>query len=107
LFKNVIRKVASWGSELNTMFVVGATHPGDFTEIREIVPEHFLLVPGVGAQGGTMNDVITYGKGKKNPGLFVNSSRSILYSSKGEDCLVRAREEAIKLNKEFISVYKN
>ena len=107
LFKNVIKKVKNWGSEANTMFVVGATHPGDFTEIRQLVPDHFLLVPGVGAQGGSMQDVITYGKGKKNPGLFVNASRSILYASKGEDCMVKAKEEAIELNKQFIRTYKN
>ena len=78
------------------MFVVGATRPEKLTEIRAICPDHFLLVPGVGAQGGSVEEVAHYGL-NDNCGLLVNSSRSIIYASRGEDFAQRAAEEAAKL----------
>jgi len=101
LYQEVLTKVSTWGTKDNLMFVVGATHSQDFNEVRQIVPDHFLLVPGVGAQGGNMEEVIKYGKGTKNTALFVNASRNILYASQDEDCMEKAREEVIKLNREY------
>jgi orotidine-5'-phosphate decarboxylase len=80
LYQHVLRTVASWGSDRNTMFVVGATRPQMLNDIRTIVPDHFLLVPGVGAQGGSLEDVAKYGM-NRDVGLLVNASRSILYAS--------------------------
>ncbi|HMP30866.1 MAG TPA: orotidine-5'-phosphate decarboxylase, partial [Saprospiraceae bacterium] len=101
LYQEVISKVSSWGNEDNMMFVIGATHPIDFKNVRQILHNHFLLVPGVGAQGGSIKEVVSLGRGTKSIGLFVNASRSILYASNGEDCMVKAREEVLQLNKEF------
>jgi orotidine-5'-phosphate decarboxylase len=106
LYKEVLTKVSAWGTEENMMFVIGATHPQDFSSVRAIIPDHFLLVPGVGAQGGNMKEVVSFGKGTKSIALFVNASRSILYASKGEDCMEKALLEAKELNKEFKLVYK-
>jgi orotidine-5'-phosphate decarboxylase len=75
------------------MYVVGATKADMLAEIRKIVPDHFLLVPGVGAQGGSLEDVVKYGM-NKDCGLLVNASRSILYASNGNDFLEKARAEA-------------
>ncbi|HPH53023.1 MAG TPA: orotidine-5'-phosphate decarboxylase [Bacteroidales bacterium] len=96
LFEKVLRTASTWGSKENTMFVVGATRPEKLTEIRAICPDHFLLVPGVGAQGGSVEEVAHYGL-NDNCGLLVNSSRSIIYASRGEDFAQRAAEEAAKL----------
>jgi orotidine-5'-phosphate decarboxylase len=76
------------------MFVVGATHPETFAEVRRIVPDHFLLVPGVGAQGGDMETVLGYGRNERT-GLLINVSRDILYASDGEDFAEKAREKAL------------
>jgi len=100
LFEEVIDKVNSWGSIENLMYVVGATRGEGFTKIREHAPDHFLLVPGVGAQGGSLQDVCKYGM-NKDCGLLVNSTRGIIYASNGSDFVERAREEAIKLQKEM------
>jgi orotidine-5'-phosphate decarboxylase len=82
------------------MYVVGATRGEEFLSIRKHAPDHFLLVPGVGAQGGSLQEVCKYGL-SPNCGLLVNSSRSIIYASSGEDFADRAREEAKKLQLEM------
>ncbi len=100
LFEQVIDKVNTWGNTENLMYVVGATRGEGFIKIREHAPEHFLLVPGVGAQGGSLEDVCKYGM-NKDCGLLVNSTRGIIYASKGRDFAERTREEALKLQKEM------
>lgn len=96
LFEEVIDKVNTWGSPENLMYVVGATRGEAFVDIRKHAPDHFLLVPGVGAQGGLLEEVCKYGL-NKDCGLLVNSTRGIIYASSGKDFAERAREEAIKL----------
>lgn len=93
LYEHVIRKCASWGTTENMMFVVGATRSSVIGEIRRIIPDHFLLVPGVGAQGGDLAEVCRYGL-NKDVGLLVNASRSIIYASAGSDFAMKAAEEA-------------
>lgn len=100
IFEHVIRKSSSWASAGNLMYVIGATKSSMLSEIREIVPDHFLLVPGVGAQGGSVAEVCRYGM-NKDYGLLINASRSILYASTGKDFALRAREEAMKLVEEM------
>jgi orotidine-5'-phosphate decarboxylase len=99
-FEKVLRRSQVWGSASNLMYVVGATHPDAFKRVREIVPEHFLLVPGVGAQGGDLASICKYGL-NQDCGLLVNSSRGIIYASNGLDFAERAREEAAKLQVEM------
>src|SRR5690606_3508486 len=96
----VISRSAQWAGPDRLMFVVGATHGEAFAEIRRQAPEHFFLVPGVGAQGGDLRTVAKNGMNSQC-GLLVNSSRAILYASGGEDFAVRAREEAKKLQQEM------
>lgn len=100
LFEQVIDKVNTWGTIDNLMYVVGATRGEGFIKIREHAPDHFLLVPGVGAQGGSLQDVCQYGM-NKDCGLLVNSTRGIIYASKGLDFAEKAREEAVKLQQEM------
>lgn len=100
LYKEVLRKVASWGTEDNLMFVVGATKAEAFKEIRQIVPNHFLLVPGVGAQGGSLAEVSKYGM-SQDVGLLINSSRAILYADSTERFAQAARMEAKKVQEEM------
>lgn len=100
LFEQVIDKVNTWGTPDNLMYVVGATRGEGFIKIREHAPDHFLLVPGVGAQGGSLEDVCKFGM-NKDCGLLVNSTRGIIYASKGRDFAERAREEALALQKEM------
>ncbi len=95
-FEKVIEKIKNWGNPNNLMFVVGATQGEYFLKIRQIIPEHFLLVPGVGAQGGSLDEVAKNGMNKQC-GLLVNSSRSIIFASSGEDFADKARAEAKKL----------
>ena len=102
LYKQVLQTASSWGDINNIMFVVGATKAEVLGEIRKIIPEHFLLVPGVGAQGGSLSEVVRYGM-NKDCGLLVNASRSIIYASEDEDFCDRARHEALKLQKEMAS----
>jgi orotidine-5'-phosphate decarboxylase len=90
LYETVLKKVSSWGNDENLMFVVGATKASDFEEIRKIIPNHFLLVPGVGFQGGSLADVSKYGM-TKDCGLLVNASRAIIYASENEDFATEAR----------------
>ena len=100
LYQQVIETSKMWKNSENLMYVVGATKAEYFTEIRKIVPDSFLLVPGVGAQGGSLAVVCKYGM-SKNVGLLINSSRAIIYASNGEDFAVKAREEALKLQQEM------
>lgn len=93
LYEHVLERVASWGTPDNLMFVVGATRASDLENIRSIVPEHFLLVPGVGAQGGNLEEVSKYGLNKE-VGLLVNASRAIIFASDEEDFAERAGEVA-------------
>lgn len=100
LFKHVIQKVASWGTNENLMFVIGATKTAQLKEVRELIPHHFLLVPGVGAQGGSLEEVSKIGM-NADVGLLVNASRQIIFASNGEDFAEKARAEAIKLQAEM------
>jgi len=100
LFEQVLSKSKTWGSDENMMYVVGATKAEMLTDIRKIVPDHFLLVPGVGAQGGSLQEVAKYGL-TKDCGLLVNSSRNIIYASKEMDFAEKAREEAGKMQVEM------
>jgi orotidine-5'-phosphate decarboxylase len=84
------------------MYVVGATRPEYFKTIRKIVPDHFLLVPGVGAQGGSLQEVCRYGL-TKDIGLLINSSRGIIYASSEKDFAEKAREKTMELQKEMAS----
>ncbi len=93
-------KSKQWGNQDNMMYVVGATKADMLTDIRKIVPDHFLLVPGIGAQGGSLQEVAKYGL-TKDCGLLVNSSRNIIYASPGADFAEKAREEAEKMQKEM------
>jgi orotidine-5'-phosphate decarboxylase len=95
LFEQVLTKVSSWASADNLMFVVGATQALQLQNIRNIVPDHFLLVPGVGAQGGSLEEVSKYGMNKE-AGLLVNASRAIIYASSNEDFAFKAAEAARK-----------
>lgn len=100
LFEEVIDKVNTWGTTENLMYVVGATRGEGFLKIRQHAPDHFLLVPGVGAQGGSLQEVCQYGM-NKDCGLLVNSTRSIIYASSGKDFAEKARQEAISLQQEM------
>lgn len=100
LFKYVIQKVASWGTDENLMFVIGATKTAQLKEVRELIPNHFLLVPGVGAQGGSLEEVSKIGM-NADVGLLVNASRQIIFASNGEDFAEKARAEAMKLQAEM------
>ena len=94
LFEKVITKANTWGTPDNMMYVVGATHPELFKRIRAIAPDHFLLVPGVGAQGGDLEAVCQNGL-NSDYGLLINATRSIIYASSGLDFVEKAREEAL------------
>ncbi len=100
IWEKVMRRSMSWGTSGNMMFVVGATHPEAFLRVREIAPDHFLLVPGVGAQGGDLGAICRNGM-NKDGGLLINASRSILYASSGTDFAEKAREEAQKMQQEM------
>lgn len=96
LYETVLKKVSSWGTDENLMFVIGATKASDLEEIRKIIPNHFLLVPGVGFQGGSLAEVSKYGMitdtlGSTQCGLLVNASRAIIYAGAKEDFASEAR----------------
>lgn len=95
LYETVLRKVAEWGSPDHLMFVVGATQAAALRQIREIVPEHFLLVPGVGAQGGSLEEVSAAGFNNKC-GLLINVSRGVIYAASGKDFAEQAGKAARK-----------
>ena len=96
LYERVMRTAREWGTPDNLMFVVGATHPEKMADIRRIAPDHFLLVPGVGAQGGDLAGITRHGANADN-GLLVNSSRGIIYAGSGEDFAEAARAAALEL----------
>lgn len=96
LFEKVLKKSQEWGTTENMMYVVGATQGSMFADIRCVAPNHFLLVPGVGAQGGSLQEVCKYGI-TKDCGLLVNSSRGIIYASQGEDFAQVAAQKAKEL----------
>ncbi len=101
-FETVVKKSKNWGSEDNLMYVSGATKASLLVMIRKIIPEHFILVPGIGAQGGNLNDVVKYGR-NKNLGLIVNSCRSIIYADNtpdfAETASIKAKEVQIQMQK--------
>ena len=103
LYKQVLETSKTWKNSENLMYVVGATKAEFFSEIRQIVPDSFLLVPGVGAQGGSLSEVCKYGM-NKNVGLLINSSRGIIYASNNHDFADRAREEALKMQQEMSQI---
>lgn len=90
LYERVLNTVAKWGTTDNLMFVVGATQPEEFINIRSIIPDHFLLVPGVGAQGGSLKD-ISEKAANKDCGLLVNASRAVIYASEKENFAEEAK----------------
>ena len=100
LFEKVLKKSQEWGNDENMMYVVGATQGQMFEDIRKVAPNHFLLVPGVGAQGGSLQEVCKYGI-IKDCGLLVNSSRGIIYASNGEDFAEVAGQKAKELQEQM------
>lgn len=100
LFEEVLKTSQRWGNPENMMYVIGATKSEKLKEIRKIVPHHFLLVPGIGAQGGSLEEVAKYGM-NSDCGLLVNSSRGIIYASSDQDFAAKAREESKKLQQEM------
>ena len=100
LFETVIKTSQNWGTPENIMYVVGATKAEKLKDIRDIAPEHFLLVPGVGAQGGSLQEVARHGMNSKC-GLLVNSSRGIIYASNDDDFAQKAAEAAKEVQREM------
>ena len=100
LYEKVLQQSLLWKNSDQLMYVVGATRPEYLQKIRKIVPNHFLLVPGVGAQGGNLKEVCKYGL-NKNIGLLINSSRGIIYASSGSDFALKAKEKALEIQKEM------
>lgn len=105
LFEKVLRTTQKWATDDQMMYVVGATQGEMFADIRKVAPNHFLLVPGVGAQGGSLQEVVKYGI-NDHCGLLVNSSRQIIYADASEAFATKAREEATKLQLEMNSLLK-
>jgi orotidine-5'-phosphate decarboxylase len=105
LYEQIIRKSLGWGSEKNMMYVVGATKAEHLVRIRKLVPKHFLLIPGIGAQGGNLEEVARLGM-NKSCGLIVNSSRAIIFASSEENFAAIAREKAAELQKEMKDLLK-
>lgn len=106
LFEQVLIRTQAWGSTDNIMYVVGATKAEMLGDIRKIVPDHFLLVPGVGAQGGSLTEVAKYGM-NTTCGLLVNASRSIIFASNGTDFAQKANAEAASMQKEMEYLLSN
>jgi orotidine-5'-phosphate decarboxylase len=100
LYEAVIKKANTWAGADRIMYVVGATKSTEFTNIRKLAPDNFLLVPGVGAQGGSLSEVCQYGM-NADCGLIVNASRSIIYASKSEDFAEAARAEALNIQQQM------
>ena len=105
LFEKVLKISQQWGNDENMMYVVGATQGQMFEDIRKVVPNHFLLVPGVGAQGGSLEEVCKYGM-NKDCGLLVNSSRGIIFASNGEDFALVAGQKAKELQEQMAAELK-
>ena len=100
LYEEVLKTVSTWGTKSNLMFVIGATKASLLADIRTIIPDHFLLVPGIGFQGGSLEDVSKYGL-NKDCGLLVNASRAIIYASEKEDFAAEARAVALQYQTEM------
>jgi orotidine-5'-phosphate decarboxylase len=100
LYQEVLAKSSTWGNDGNMMYVVGATKAEMLADIRKIIPNHFLLVPGVGAQGGSLSEVAKYGL-TQDCGLLINASRSIIFASKGTDFAEKARAVAFNMQQEM------
>ena len=107
LFEKVLKTSQQWGTDENMMYVVGATQGRMFEDIRKIAPSHFLLVPGVGAQGGSLEEVCKYGMIPGDVGLLVNSSRGIIYASQGEDFAEVAGQKAQELQQQMAKLIVN
>ena len=105
LFEKVLHISQNWGSSENMMYVIGATKAEELAGIRKIIPEHFLLVPGVGAQGGSLQEVARYGLNNQC-GLLVNSSRAIIYASNNEDFALKAGQSAKETRDEMFELLK-
>ena len=103
LYKNVLQKSKEWADSEKMMYVVGATHPEELGEIRKMMPDHFFLVPGVGAQGGDLQAVAKHGLNSQ-VGLLVNSSRVIIYASNNADFAEKAAEETKKLQTQMAEI---
>lgn len=103
LYKKVLKKSQEWGTDENLMYVVGATRAEDIGEVRKMVPNNFFLVPGVGAQGGSLRDVANYGW-NNDCGLLVNSSRGIIYASNGENFAEKAASSARDLRDQMAKI---
>lgn len=106
LYQKVLKTSLNWGNADNMMYVVGATKAEMLSDIRQIIPDHFLLVPGVGAQGGSLAEVVKHGMNAQC-GLLVNSSRAIIYASDGEDFAEAARAAAKKVQEEMAGYLEN
>ncbi|WP_010137098.1 orotidine-5'-phosphate decarboxylase [Ochrovirga pacifica] len=104
MYQEVLQTAMTWNNAQNLMFVVGATKASYFKDIRAIAPDNFLLVPGVGAQGGSLQDVCEHGINTQNIGLLINSSRGIIYASKEKDFAKAARQEAKKLQEQMAKI---
>ena len=100
VYKTVLEISKTWTNSQNLMYVVGATKASYFAEVRKIVPDSFLLVPGIGAQGGNLQEVCKFGL-NQNIGLLINSSRGIIYASNAIDFATKARNEALKMQQEM------
>jgi orotidine-5'-phosphate decarboxylase len=100
MYKHVLETSKTWENAHNLMYVVGATKAEYFAEVRKIIPDNFLLVPGIGAQGGNLQEVCKFGI-NASIGLLINSSRGIIYASNKEDFAEKAREETLKLQREM------
>lgn len=98
LYETVILQAQKWGNPSNLMFVIGATHPEFFSEIRKLAEDYFFLVPGVGAQGGDLDSVVKYGRNNEL-GLLINSSREIIYAGNGVDFQNEIRQKAVSLQR--------
>jgi|SRR5690554_977532 len=103
LYERVLKKTAKWGDADQLMYVVGATRAESIKTVRKIVPNHFFLVPGIGAQGGSLADTANYGW-NGDCGLLVNASRSILYASNGEDFAEKAAKKAMEIQKQMETI---
>lgn len=104
LYKKVLKTVASWGTPANTMFVIGATRKEQLQEVRALLPDHFFLVPGVGAQGGDVSTVCSNAMNKE-AGLLINVSRGIIYAGKGEQFAEAVHEESHKYQQEMAAFF--
>lgn len=100
LFEKVLDLSSKWGSEKNMMYVVGATKANMLAKVRELVPHHFLLIPGIGAQGGNLEKVAEYGL-NENIGVIVNSSRAIIYASSEDNFAQKAGEKAKEIQQQM------